>query len=149
MAFENLGKAFSSLSVPVTTVLLGSGAFVLGQIIRKGVIQPYREIQELRGKIASDIYFYNEYLANDVGEDEIRQEMKDTFRDHASELNSKMKMYAFIRPLTYLPTMPSLDELEEARKALTNLSGRVKVEKSSPFVKQEKVKEIKKNLRLD
>jgi hypothetical protein len=148
LTLDSIFTTLSNLSIPVATVLLGSVTFVSGQIIRKGVIQPYRELQRLRGEISADIYFYNEYISNDAGDDEIRQEIKDTFRRHASELNSQMKMYSLIKPISYLPTVPDFKNMKKARKSLTHLSNKVKIDNNTPFENYEKVEEIKENLNL-
>lgn len=146
---DNVATVFSNLSIPAATVLLGSATFVSGQIIRKGVIQPYREIQRLRGQIEADIYFYNEYLSNDVGGDEIREEIKDTFRSHAAELNSQVKMYSLVKYISYSPTLPSLNEMKKARSSLTHLSNIASIDNNEPFKNQEKVKEIRKYLNIE
>lgn len=139
----------SAISDPVTTVILGAITYVSGIILVKIFVKPYRELNQIRGEIARDIMFYNEYLANDTGDEETRNEIKTTFRRHASDLNGMLERYSYLGKLSHLPGTPTFQNLEESVSSLIGLSNIAKLKDNEKFRTYDNVKEVEKKLGLN
>lgn len=99
------------------TVLGGALAFVLGQIVVRGGLEPALDLKRLIGTIASDLHFHaNRFSPGTPAE----QEWRDLFRRHSCSLREKLNVivwYPFFERLFRLPRQ------EDVRAAAAQLLG--------------------------
>lgn len=108
------------------TVIAGVGVLVLGQWVLRFCIEPYQELQRIRGQISWGHRFYANagYLGVDDPGNRVGEATR-FWRDQASQLDMLRLSLPWYRVWSILPSVPKKESLVKASAIMVGMSNEV------------------------
>lgn len=108
----------------VLTIIGGVVVLVVGQMVQKGYVEPFQEMQKTIGEISSALLVYGNRCDHRINE-ELKQEATRAFRRLSGDLIGKRRVILHYGIFERLELLPSKGGIAEAAKNLVFLSNSV------------------------
>lgn len=116
----------------VLTIIGGVVVLVVGQMVQKGYLEPFQEMQKTIGEISSALLVYGNTCDHQVN-DELKQEASRAFRKLSGDLIGKRRVILHYRIFERLELLPSKGGIAEVAKNLIFLSNSVGCDEYAHF----------------